>query len=98
MNAPTLWIIFPIALGFLLLFFNNQRILSLLGGSVAVALALIAQFVPIEEALKVGSFSLRIDSALNILGRSLVLPATAGPRRAPRKRAGPRSWSGRARR
>lgn len=78
MNAPTIWILFPIAVGFFLLFVNNQRILSLLGGSVAVALALTAQFVPIEVALKIGSFSLKIDSSLTILGRSLVISATEG--------------------
>src|SRR5687768_415973 len=78
MNAPTLWIIFPIGLGILLLFINNQRFLSLVGGSIAVILASIAQFVPIEVALRVGSFSLKIDSGLTILGRSLVIPPTEG--------------------
>ena len=78
MNAPTLWIIFPIVLGILMLFVNNQRILSVLGGSFAVVLALIAQFVPIEAALKVASFSLKIDSGLVILGRSLIIPPTEG--------------------
>jgi formate hydrogenlyase subunit 3/multisubunit Na+/H+ antiporter MnhD subunit len=78
MNAPTLWIILPIALGILLLLINNQRILSLLGGSLAVILAVIAQFVPIEVALKVGSLSLKIDSGLTILGRSLLIPPTEG--------------------
>ena len=79
MNAPTLWIIVPIALGVLLLFINNQRVLSLLGGLTAVNLALIAQFVPIEVALKAGPYSFRIDAAYTILGRSLVIPATEGP-------------------
>ncbi|HEY3474178.1 MAG TPA: hypothetical protein VGK56_06170, partial [Anaerolineales bacterium] len=78
MNAPTLWILLPIVLGALLLFINNQRLLSVLGGSLAVALALIAQFVPIEVALRLGSFSLRIDSALTILGRSLIIQPTQG--------------------
>ena len=78
MNAPTLWIIFPIALGIFLLLINNQRILSLAGGSLAVILASIAQFVPIEVALKVGLLSLKIDSGLTILGRSLVIPPTEG--------------------
>ena len=31
MNAPTIWIIFPIIIGALLLFINNQRALSILG-------------------------------------------------------------------
>jgi NADH-quinone oxidoreductase subunit N len=78
MNAPTLWIILPIALGIFLLFINNQRFLSLVGGSIAVILAAIAQFVPIEVALRVGSFSLKVDSGLTVLGRSLVIPATEG--------------------
>jgi NADH-quinone oxidoreductase subunit N len=78
MNAPTLWILLPITIGVLLLFINNQRFLSLAGGSIAVILASIAQFVPIEVALKVGSFSLRIDSGLTVLGRSLVIPPTEG--------------------
>jgi formate hydrogenlyase subunit 3/multisubunit Na+/H+ antiporter MnhD subunit len=78
MNAPTLWIILPIAVGLFLLLISNQRILSLLGGLFAAALALIAQFVPIEVALKVGSYSFRIEAAFTILGRSLVIPPTEG--------------------
>jgi formate hydrogenlyase subunit 3/multisubunit Na+/H+ antiporter MnhD subunit len=78
MNAPALWILFPIAVGVFLLFINNQRFLSLAGGSIAVILAAIAQFVPIEVALRVGSFSLRIDSGLTVLGRSLTILPTEG--------------------
>ncbi len=65
MNAPTLWIILPITLGIFLLLIDNQRFLSLVGGSIAIILASIAQFVPIEVALRVGSFSLKIDSGLH---------------------------------
>ena len=78
MNAPTLWIIVPLLLGILLLFVNNQRALSVLGGLIAVTLALIAQFVPIEAALKVGSVSLKIDSSLIVLGRVLLLQPAEG--------------------
>lgn len=78
MNAPTLWILFPIGLGILLLFINNQRFLSIVGGLLAVALALTAQFVPLEEALLLGSFSLRIDSSLSVLGRSLTILPSEG--------------------
>ena len=42
MNAPTLWIIIPIALGIFLLLINNQRVLSVFGGAAAMILALIA--------------------------------------------------------
>ena len=78
MNAATLWIIVPFLLGILLLFVNNQRALSVLGGLIAVTLALIAQFVPIEVTLKVGSFSLKIDSSLVVLGRVLLLQPAEG--------------------
>src|ERR1041385_7643584 len=78
MNAPTLWIIVPMVIGVLLLFINNQRVLSVLGGFFAVGLALTAQFVPIEVALKLGSFSLKIDSSLVVLGRVLLLQPAEG--------------------
>jgi formate hydrogenlyase subunit 3/multisubunit Na+/H+ antiporter MnhD subunit len=66
--------IFPV----LLLFITNQSVLSILGGSIAVGLALIAQFVPIEEAMLIGPVSLKIDSSLTILGRVLLIPPAEG--------------------
>src|SRR5215216_3053560 len=76
MNAPTIWIVFPLGVGVLLLFPNNQRLLSFIGGIIAVLLAVGAQFVPLELAMNVGSMSLKIDSSLTILGRTLqILPA-----------------------
>jgi len=78
MNAPTLWIIVPIFIGLLLLFIRNQRALSVVGGSVAIALALIAQFVPIELAMTIGSFSFKINPSLTVLGRVLLIQPTEG--------------------
>lgn len=78
MNAPTIWIVAPLVFAILLLFIKNQRILSILGGAFAVALALIAQFVPIEEAMLIGPVSLKVDSSLIVLGRALVIPAAEG--------------------
>src|SRR5512145_2945684 len=78
MNAPTLWIIVPVILGGVLLFINNHRTLSIVGGTAAVLLALTAQFVPIELALKLGPFSLKIDSSLTILGRVLLIQPSEG--------------------
>ncbi|HJR80240.1 MAG TPA: proton-conducting transporter membrane subunit [Anaerolineales bacterium] len=79
MNAPTIWIIAPLTFGVLLLFITNQRLLSILGGSFAVGLALIAQLIPIEQAVRIGTFSFRIDSSLTILGRVLLIPPAEGP-------------------
>jgi NADH-quinone oxidoreductase subunit N len=75
MNAPTIWIVAPISFAILLLLIRNQRALSLLGGGFAIGLALIAQFVPLEEAMRIGAFSLKIDSSLTVLGRVLDIPA-----------------------
>lgn len=77
-NAPLIWIVLPIALGGLLLFISSQRVLSLAGGGFALALALAAQFIPIEEALRIGAFSFKIDSSLNVLGRVLAINPPEG--------------------
>jgi formate hydrogenlyase subunit 3/multisubunit Na+/H+ antiporter MnhD subunit len=78
MSAPTLWIIAPIVFGTLLLFIRNQRVLSVLGGSGAAVLALIAQFIPIELAMRLGPLSIKIDSSLTILGRVLLIQPPEG--------------------
>ena len=79
MNAPTIWIIAPIAIAIVLFLIPNQRVLSFTGGIISVALALTAQFVPIEQAMRVGALSLKIDSSLNILGRVLLINPAEGP-------------------
>ena len=78
MSAPILWIVFPIIVGVLLMLINNQRLLSVLGGVIGVLLAVTAQFIPIETALNIGGFSLRIDSSLTVLGRTLLIQPTEG--------------------
>lgn len=79
MNAPTIWIIAPAVIAILLMAITNQRVLSFIGGFVAVLLALTAQFVPMEEAFRLGVLSLRIESSLNILGRQLLISPQEGP-------------------
>jgi len=78
MNAPTIWIITPAIIAFLLMLISNQRALSLVGGVTAVALALTAEFFPLEVALRVGTLSLKIDSSLNVLGRTLLIKPEEG--------------------
>lgn len=79
MNAPLIWIIAPAALSLLLLLTSNKRLLSLSGGTVAALLAVAAQFIPLEQAFRVGSVSLRIESSLSILGRQLIIQPSEGP-------------------
>ena len=78
MNAPTIWILFPIVLGVLLLLIDNQRALSIIGGSFAVILAAVGQFVPIGLALSIGSFSFKIDPSFAVLGRVLRIQPSEG--------------------
>ncbi|MCC7188260.1 MAG: hypothetical protein IT312_05910 [Anaerolineales bacterium] len=77
-SASAIWIVLPILIGALLLFVRNARALSLVGGSLALILALAAQFVPIATALRAGNLSLKIDSSMNVLGRALTIAAAEG--------------------
>lgn len=77
-DAPLIWIIFPIAFGAVLILIQNQRILSIAGGSAALLLALAGQFIPIEEALRLGGFSFKIDSSFVVLGRVLAISPPEG--------------------
>jgi formate hydrogenlyase subunit 3/multisubunit Na+/H+ antiporter MnhD subunit len=78
LNAPLIWIISPIAVGGLLLLVVNQRVLSIVGGLTALLLALAAQFIPIAEALQIGTFSFKIDSSLIVLGRVMAIGPLEG--------------------
>src|SRR5215211_4653223 len=79
MNAPTIWIIFPLLIALPLLLVSNQRMLSVLGGTIGLLLAVAAEFIPIELAMSVGGFSFKIESSLSILGRVLTIQPTEGP-------------------
>ena len=79
MNAPTLWIIAPAVIAILLTVIPNQRALSFIGGFFVILLALTAQFVPMEEAFRLGTLSLRMESSLTILGRQLIINPQEGP-------------------
>ena len=79
MSAPLIWIILPAAFAVPAILFNNQRFLSILGGSLAAVLAFIALVIPIDQALQIGGFSLKIAPAIDILGRRLILIPADGP-------------------
>jgi len=78
MNAPLIWIILPAALAVPALLIDNQRILSILGGSLAVLLALAAFVVPIDQAFQIGNLSLKIAPDVEFLGRRLILNPADG--------------------
>ena len=78
MTAPTIWIIVPALIGILLMLVTNPRALSIIGGLTAVILALSAQFIPIDEAFRIGILSFEIESSLSVLGRSLQIQPQEG--------------------
>jgi len=78
MSAPLLWIIIPAALALPAMLIRNQRVLSVMGSSLALLLALAALIIPIDQALQIGGFSLKIAPAIDILGRRLVLAPADG--------------------
>ena len=78
MSAPLLWIILPAVFAIAGLLVRNQRVLSILGGSLATMLALTALIVPIDQAMQIGSISLKIAPAIQILGRRLILHPADG--------------------
>jgi formate hydrogenlyase subunit 3/multisubunit Na+/H+ antiporter MnhD subunit len=79
MSAPIIWIILPgiIAVAFLLI--RHQRILTIAGGSLTLLLALVALIIPIDRALQIGNFSLKIAPSIQVLGRQLILVPADGP-------------------
>ena len=79
MSAPLIWILLPAVLAATTLLISNLRVLAIGGGSLASLLALIALFLPIDQALQIGNFSLKVAPAIQILGRRLILTPADGP-------------------
>lgn len=74
MNAPLIWIAFPLAVSVLLYFLQRRRLLViLLGGIVSFGLAAMALLIPIASLIKIGPLSFQISSTLEILGRRFLL-------------------------
>ena len=79
MNAPILWILVPFIAGVLILFFLREKNAPLVGGAVAGLLSLTALIFPIDVALLLGPFSLKISSSIQFFGRSFILQTADGP-------------------
>jgi formate hydrogenlyase subunit 3/multisubunit Na+/H+ antiporter MnhD subunit len=80
MNAPLIWIFLPFLVGaFSLFFIRRERWAAIIGSVTSLVLALAALIVPIDQALGFGSFSLKISSTLQILGRNLTLDSSHVP-------------------
>ncbi len=79
MSAPFIWIFLPLIIGGLSLLITRERLATMVGGVTAIILAGAALIVPIDEALSFGSFSLKVASSFQILGRNLTLDSSQAP-------------------
>jgi NADH-quinone oxidoreductase subunit N len=73
MSAPILWIFLPLIFAGILLLLRNQRATSLMAGILTFFLTLVAWLLPIDSAMTIGSWSFKLSSSFEILGRHLVL-------------------------
>jgi len=74
MNAPMIWILFPMVVGVVLYFLRSYRLISLVSGVVVCfLLAVLAGVVPIGETFQIGNIDLEISTTLAVLGRSFIL-------------------------
>jgi formate hydrogenlyase subunit 3/multisubunit Na+/H+ antiporter MnhD subunit len=78
-SAPAVWIGIPLAVGALSFLLLTERAAALTGAFICVALAALALFVPIDSALLVGPFSIKIGSTASLLGRNLIIGPAEGP-------------------
>ncbi|MGA7194669.1 MAG: proton-conducting transporter membrane subunit [Anaerolineales bacterium] len=79
MSAPFIWIFLPLVIGGLSLLITQERLATIVGGVTAITLTIAALIVPIDEALSFGSFSLKVASSFQILGRNLTLDSSQAP-------------------
>jgi NADH-quinone oxidoreductase subunit N len=74
MTAPLIWLGIPFAAAGIFLFFvRTERGAALGGGTLALALSLLAAIVPVDRAISVLGTSFRIDSSIALLGRRFAL-------------------------
>lgn len=78
MSAPVIWILIPLLTGVLSLLFLQRRLAPLAAGTVCVILSLTALIFPIDTALLLGSFSIKIAPSIQILGRSFAFSTADG--------------------
>ena len=73
MNAPFLWIFLPFVLGGILLLLRNQKVITLIACIFTFFLTLAAWLLPIDTVMIVGTWTFKLTSSVDILGRQLVL-------------------------
>jgi len=75
MSAPILWIFLPLLLAVLLFIPRNQKIVALAGCIFTFLLTLAAWLIPMDTVLSLATWSFKITSSFDLLGRHLILPS-----------------------
>jgi NADH-quinone oxidoreductase subunit N len=73
MSAPTLWIFLPLAVAGLLMLLRDQKVIALIACILTFFLTLAACFLPVDTVMTIGSWSFKVTSSFEILGRHLIL-------------------------
>lgn len=77
MNAPLIWIGFPLAVSGILLLFRRKRVLTIyIGSFVCLVLAFLALVLPVGEVINFGNLTVQINPTMTILGRQLIIDPT----------------------
>lgn len=80
MNSTMLWVLFPLAVGIGLVFLRREGLVPLLVAAlVSLFLAGATWFLPIDEAMQLGPFSVEILPTFILAGRSFTLTADHAP-------------------
>ncbi|MBU4226423.1 MAG: hypothetical protein KKC71_11470 [Chloroflexi bacterium] len=79
MSAALIWIFLPFGLALILWPLRNERLTAGLASGASFLLALAAWLLPLDTAIRAGTFSLKIASSLEILGRHLILNSADRP-------------------
>ncbi len=80
MNSPTIWILTPLVVAFLLYLIRRQQVLTaILAVITTLFLAILAWQLDIDEVTIIGSWVFKIDPILSIAGRSFVISSDEQP-------------------
>lgn len=78
MSAPILWVAIPFLVGVIILLFISNKYSGQVGGTLSVILAIVALLIPIDQAMLIGTLSIKISPAIQFFGRSFTLNTADG--------------------